>query len=90
MKTTTRKRLTVQICFVSKFIELCNRTFFSFPVLFVVDYSVLCLSSSRLFMWEKPAVTFKFVLILSFFFWLHVLTSINTFLIVLGEFHNNY
>ncbi|CAD5219208.1 unnamed protein product [Bursaphelenchus okinawaensis] len=37
-----------------------------------------------LFMWKKPEVTVKFVLILSFFFWLHVLTSLNTFLIVIG------
>uniref|UniRef100_A0A1I7RH54 GRAM domain-containing protein 4 n=1 Tax=Bursaphelenchus xylophilus TaxID=6326 RepID=A0A1I7RH54_BURXY len=37
-----------------------------------------------LFMWRKPEVTLKFVLILSFFFWVHVLTSLNTFLIVIG------
>jgi hypothetical protein len=37
-----------------------------------------------LFMWAKPEVTARYVLFVSFFFWLSVLTSLNTYCIVVG------
>lgn len=36
-------------------------------------------------MWERPEVTVRFVYILLFFLFLHLLTSLNTFLLVVGE-----
>ncbi|KAI6217980.1 GRAM domain-containing protein [Aphelenchoides fujianensis] len=37
-----------------------------------------------IFRWEKPEVTLRFVFLISFFFWLSVLTSFTTFMTVIG------